>query len=146
MISTPANQKHNPEPPLLSLHKVSNRLWDKPILKNITWSTELGQSWAILGPNGAGKSTLIKVILGQLPYCGTIKRHAQICTFDKIAYVSLEQQKILVAREEKKDRYEEYSGKEQHSLSGHEFIDPEGLQTEKLLETADHLWLVPLLE
>ena len=146
MISTPANQKHNPEPPLLSLHKVSNRLWDKPILKNITWSTELGQSWAILGPNGAGKSTLIKVILGQLPYCGTIKRDAQICTFDKIAYVSLEQQKILVAREEKKDRYEEYSGKEQHSLSGHEFIDPEGLHTEKLLETAEHLGLVPLLE
>ena len=146
MISTPANQKHNPEPPLLSLHKVSNRLWDKPILKNITWSTELGQSWAILGPNGAGKSTLIKVILGQLPYCGTIKRDAQISTFDKIAYVSLEQQKILVAREEKKDRYEEYSGKEQHSLSGHEFIDPEGLHTEKLLETAEHLGLVPLLE
>ena len=131
---------------MLSLHKVSNRLWDKPILKNITWSTELGQSWAILGPNGAGKSTLIKVILGQLPYCGTIKRDAQICTFDKIAYVSLEQQKILVAREEKKDRYEEYSGKEQHSLSGHEFIDPEGLHTEKLLETAEHLGLVPLLE
>ena len=131
---------------MLSLHKVSNRLWDKPILKNITWSTELGQSWAILGPNGAGKSTLIKVILGQLPYCGTIKRDAQISTFDKIAYVSLEQQKILVAREEIKDRYEEYSGKEQHSLSGHEFIDPEGLQTEKLLETAEQLGLVPLLE
>jgi len=131
---------------LISLHKVSNRLWDKPILKNINWSTELGQSWAILGPNGAGKSTLIKVILGQLPYCGTIKRDAQISTFDKIAYVSLEQQKILVAREEKKDRYEEYSGKEQHSLSGHEFIDPEGMQTEKVLETAEQLGIAAILE
>jgi molybdate transport system ATP-binding protein len=131
---------------LISLHKVSNRLWDKPILKNINWSTELGQSWAILGPNGAGKSTLIKVILGQLPYCGTIKRDAQISTFDKIAYVSLEQQKILVEREEKKDRYEEYSGKEQHSLSGHEFIDPEGMQTEKVLETAEQLGIAAILE
>ena len=131
---------------MISLHKVSNRLWDKPILKNINWSTELGQSWAILGPNGAGKSTLIKVILGQLPYCGTIKRDAQISTFDKIAYVSLEQQKILVAREEKKDRYEEYSGKEQHSLSGHEFIDPEGMQTEKVLETAEQLGIAAILE
>ena len=63
---------------LLSLKKVSNKLWDKPILKDISWITEFGQSWAILGPNGAGKSTLIKVILGQLPYCGTIKRDAQI--------------------------------------------------------------------
>ena len=131
---------------MISLHKVSNRLWDKPILKNINWSTDLGQSWAILGPNGAGKSTLIKVILGQLPYCGTIKRAAQISTFDKIAYVSLEQQKILVAREEKKDRYEEYSGKEQHSLSGHEFIDPEGMQTEKVLETAEQLGIAAILE
>ena len=131
---------------MISLHKVSNRLWDKPILKNINWSTDLGQSWAILGPNGAGKSTLIKVILGQLPYCGTIKRDAQISTFDKIAYVSLEQQKILVAREEKKDRYEEYSGKEQHSLSGHEFIDPEGMQTEKVLETAEQLGIAAILE
>ena len=131
---------------MLSLQKVSNRLWDKPILKNITWSTESGQSWAILGPNGAGKSTLIKVILGQLPYCGTIKRGEIISTFDQIAHVSLEQQKILVALEEKKDRYEEYSGKEQHSLSGHEFIDPQGKQTEKLLETAEQLGLVTLLE
>ncbi len=131
---------------MISLHKVSNRLWDKPILKNINWSTDLGQSWAILGPNGAGKSTLIKVILGQLPYCGTIKRAAQISTFDKIAYVSLEQQKILVAREEKKDRYEEYSGKEQHSLSGHEFIDPEGKQAEKVLETAEQLGIAAILE
>ena len=131
---------------MLSLHKVSNLLWDKPILKNITWSTELGQSWAILGPNGAGKSTLIKVILGQLPYCGTIKRDAQISTFDKIAYVSLEQQKILVEREENKDRYEEYSGNEQHSLSGHEFIDPEGKQTDQLLDAAKQLGIAAILE
>jgi molybdate transport system ATP-binding protein len=131
---------------LISLQKVSNRLWDKPILKNITWSTKFGQSWAILGPNGAGKSTLIKVILGQLPYCGTIKRDEQIYTFDKIAHVSLEQQKILVAREEKKDRYEEYSGKEQHYLSGHKFIDPEGKQTEKLLKTAVQLGIGSILE
>ncbi|GIT04041.1 MAG: hypothetical protein CM1200mP28_13000 [Deltaproteobacteria bacterium] len=55
---------------MLTLKNVTNRLWDKPILKNINWETELGQSWAILGPNGAGKSTLGKLILGELPYCG----------------------------------------------------------------------------
>ena len=92
---------------MLSLKNVSNRLWDKQILKDISWSTEFGQSWAILGPNGAGKSTLIKVVLGQIPYCGTIERHQEIEDFGKIAHVSLEQQKILVAREEKKHRYRE---------------------------------------
>ena len=131
---------------MISLQKVSTRLWDKPILKNITWSTEFGQSWAILGPNGAGKSTLIKVILGQLPYCGTIKRDEQIYAFDNIAHVSLEQQKALVAREEEKDRYEDYSGKEQHPLSGNEFIDPEGKHTNKLLKTAERLGIATLLE
>ena len=130
---------------MLSLKKVSNRLWDKQILKDISWSTEFGQSWAIIGPNGAGKSTLIKVVLGQIPYCGTIKRHQEIEDFGKIAHVSLEQQKILVAREEKKDRYEEYSGNEEHFLTGQEVMDPEGKHPESLLKIAEQLGLSSLL-
>ena len=131
--------------PLLSLKNVSNRLWDKKILKDISWSTEFGQSWAILGPNGAGKSTLIKVVLGQIPYCGTIKRHQEIEDFGKIAHVSLEQQKILIAREEKKDRYEEYSGNEEHFLTGQEVMDPEGEHPESLLKIAEQLGFSSLL-
>ena len=130
---------------MLSLKKVSNRLWDKQILKDISWSTEFGQSWAIIGPNGAGKSTLIKVVLGQIPYCGTIKRHQEIEDFGKIAHVSLEQQKILIAREEKKDRYEEYSGNEEHFLTGQEVMDPEGKHPESLLKIAEQLGLSSLL-
>jgi len=130
---------------LLSLKNVSNQLWDKQILKDISWSTEFGQSWAILGPNGAGKSTLIKVVLGQIPYCGTIKRHQEIEDFGKIAHVSLEQQKFLVAREEKKDRYEESSGNEEHFLSGQEVMDPEGNHPESLLKIAERLGLSSLM-
>ncbi len=130
---------------MLSLKNVSNRLWDKQILKDIFWSTEFGQSWAILGPNGAGKSTLIKVVLGQIPYCGTIKRHQEIEDFGKIAHVSLEQQKLLVAQEEKKDRYEEYSGNEEHFLTGQEVMDPEGKHPESLLKIAKQLGLSSLL-
>ena len=131
--------------PLLSLKNVSNRLWDKQILKDISWSTEFGQSWAIIGPNGAGKSTLIKVVLGQIPYYGTIKRHQEIEDFGKIAHVSLEQQKILIAREEKKDRYEEYSGNEEHFLTGQEVMDPEGEHPESLLKIAEQLGFSSLL-
>ena len=105
-----------------------------------------GQSWAILGPNGAGKSTLIKVILGQIPYCGTIKRDGEISSFDKIAYVSLEQQKILVAREERKDRFEEYSGKEQSFLSGQQIIDPEAKHSKQLQTIAEQFRITELLE
>ena len=70
---------------MLTLKNVTNRLWDKPILKNINWETELGQNWAILGPNGAGKTTLAKLILGQLPYCGVIQRDEKISNFDEIS-------------------------------------------------------------
>ena len=131
---------------MLTLKNVSNRLWDKSILKNVNWATELGQSWAILGPNGAGKTTLAKVILGQLPYCGAIKRDEKISNFGEIAHVSLEQQKILVAREEKKDRYEEYSGNEEHLLTGREYMDPEGKNPKTTLKIAEKLGLKPLLE
>jgi len=131
---------------LLSLHNVSNRLWDKQILKNISWSTEFGQSWVILGPNGAGKSTLIKVVLDQIPYCGTIKRHEGIKGFGKIEYVSLEQQILLVAREEKKDRFEEYSGNEEIFLTGQEFMDPEGKHLESLLKISKQLGILSILQ
>ena len=131
---------------MLTLKNVTNRLWDKPILKDINWVTELGQSWAILGPNGAGKTTLAKLILGQLPYCGVIKRDEKISNFGEIVHVSLEQQKILVAREEKKDRYEEYSGNEEHLLTGREYMDPEGKNPKATLKIAEKLGLKPLLE
>ena len=130
---------------MISLKNVFNQLWDKQILKDISWSTEFGQSWAIIGPNGAGKSTLIKVVLGQIPYCGTIKRHHEIEDFGKIAHVSLEQQKILIAREENKDRYEEYSGNEEHFLTGQEVMDPEGEHPESLFKIAEQLGLLSLL-
>ncbi|MBS1255751.1 MAG: putative ABC transporter ATP-binding protein YlmA [Deltaproteobacteria bacterium] len=131
---------------MLTLNNVSNRLWDKPILKNINWTTKHGQSWAIIGPNGAGKSTLAKVILGQLPYFGLIRRDEKITNFCEIAYVSLEQQKALVAREEKKDRYEEYSGNEEHFMTGSELMDPEGKHTKALLNIAEHFGLTSLLD
>jgi len=130
---------------LLTFNNVSNRLWDKSILKNINWETELGQSWAILGPNSSGKTTLAKLILGHLPYCGEIKRDAKISNFAQIAFVSLEQQKILIAREEKKDRYEEYSGNEEHLLSGREYMDPEGKNPKRTLKIAEELGLNNLL-
>ena len=110
---------------MFTLKNVSNRLWDKSILKNINWETELGQSWAILGPNSSGKTTLAKLLLGHLPYCGVIKRDEKISDFAEIAHVSLEQQKILIAREEKKDRYEDYSGNYEPLLTAREYMDPE---------------------
>ena len=131
---------------MITLKNVSNRLWDKPILKNINWETELGQSWAILGPNGAGKTTLANLILGKLPYCGAIKHDTNISNLSEIAHVSLEQQKNLVSREEKKDLFVEYSGIEEHFLTGREFMDPKGKNPKKTLKIAKKLGLEFILE
>ena len=130
---------------MFTLKNVSNRLWDKSILKNINWETELGQSWAILGPNSSGKTTLAKLILGHLPYRGAIKYDEEILNFTEIAHVSLEQQKILVVREEKKDRYEEYSGNEEHLLTGLEYMDPEGKNLKAILMIAEKLGIKSIL-
>ncbi|MGB4776656.1 MAG: ABC transporter ATP-binding protein [Daejeonella sp.] len=47
-----------------------NREW---IFKNINYTFEQGESYAVLGPNGSGKSTLLQIICGSLsPSVGTI--------------------------------------------------------------------------
>lgn len=37
----------------------------KHLLKNLNWTLERGQNWAILGLNGAGKSSLLRVLTGE---------------------------------------------------------------------------------
>ncbi len=52
------------------LGKRFNREW---IFRNLTYSFEPGQMYAVTGPNGSGKSTLMQILWGQsLPSAGTI--------------------------------------------------------------------------
>ena len=45
---------------------------DKPVLKNISLKISDGEAVGIIGANGTGKSTLMKLLLGLMPYEGTI--------------------------------------------------------------------------
>ena len=44
-----------------------------PVLQDISFKVEDGESVGLIGCNGAGKSTLMKVLLGLLPHEGTVK-------------------------------------------------------------------------
>jgi ABC-type multidrug transport system ATPase subunit len=58
----------------IRIEKISKRYRFDWIFKNVTYTFESGQRYALLGPNGSGKSTLLKVLSGHLsPSKGTIE-------------------------------------------------------------------------
>src|SRR6478752_6519830 len=53
---------------LLIIKDLEANVADKPILKGITLTVEVGSVHAIMGPNGSGKSTLAQVLAGNPAY------------------------------------------------------------------------------
>lgn len=51
-------------PPIVALEKVSFIRQGKSILRDISWSVQQGEHWALLGANGSGKTTLLKILTG----------------------------------------------------------------------------------
>lgn len=51
----------------LVIHQLSLQLGNKPILKNINLSMQLGRSYTLIGESGAGKTLLTKLMVGQVP-------------------------------------------------------------------------------
>jgi manganese/iron transport system ATP-binding protein len=60
-------QPHQPDQPILALHRVSARYNGQYALEDISFELIAGEQVAVVGPNGAGKSTLFRVIAGVLP-------------------------------------------------------------------------------
>lgn len=60
--SFPANLQ-----PIVQMEGVSIAYDGVDILKNISWTVQPGQRWALMGANGAGKSTLLSLILADHP-------------------------------------------------------------------------------
>lgn len=60
--------------PVLSIQNLSLRRGVKTILKDINWTINGEEHWAILGANGCGKTSLLSALTGYLsPSAGTIQ-------------------------------------------------------------------------
>jgi zinc transport system ATP-binding protein len=58
--------------PLLSLRDVSAGYEGREVLSGVSFDVYSGDFLGVTGPNGGGKTTLVRVIMGLLPYSGSI--------------------------------------------------------------------------
>lgn len=59
--------------PAITLERVSLRLGQTAVLREVSLRVAPGSVHALVGPNGAGKSSLVKTLLGQTPHEGAVK-------------------------------------------------------------------------
>src|SRR5690242_17767401 len=57
---------------ILEVRHLSVTLDHRPIVRDVSFAIEKGESVAIVGPNGSGKTVLLKAILGILPHDGEV--------------------------------------------------------------------------
>jgi molybdate transport system ATP-binding protein len=101
--------------PIITLDAITVRLRDKTYLRNTSWQINSGENWAVLGPNGAGKTTLARSLFGGVPVVGGRIIHHQhdpsgAPVWDVIGYVSPEQHRQIVERENLQLDSRDFSG------------------------------------
>ncbi len=67
ILSLPSTAPESDSREIIHLNNISIRYGEHTILKDLTWSMQLGEQWALSGENGAGKSTLLSVICADIP-------------------------------------------------------------------------------
>jgi molybdate transport system ATP-binding protein len=67
IVPPPINSYHLPDEPLVVFNNVSVQYDGRPIVTNICWTINPGESWQMIGPNGSGKTTLLSLITGDNP-------------------------------------------------------------------------------
>ncbi len=67
ILSLPTSDNLHSSPTVVELNKVSIRYGERTILRELTWSIQRGERWALSGENGAGKSTLLSLICADNP-------------------------------------------------------------------------------
>jgi molybdate transport system ATP-binding protein len=67
IIDLPYNNNEYHTKEVVKMNKVSIRYGSRTILKDLDWTVNNGERWALSGQNGAGKSTLISLVCADNP-------------------------------------------------------------------------------
>jgi len=103
--------------PLITLDKISVRLYDKLYFHNISWQINTGEQWAIVGPNGSGKTSLAKALFGGIPVVrGSVTHHlsngkSPSTNTQSVGYVSPELFREIFEQEELQADFRDFSGR-----------------------------------
>src|SRR5581483_5288162 len=65
--------------PIIELRNVTVVYGERYALRDVTWTVQAGERWAVLGPNGSGKTTLLSLLCGDHPqaYANDIRLFGQ---------------------------------------------------------------------
>jgi molybdate transport system ATP-binding protein len=97
---------------IVSFQGATLRLRDRLILPDMHWTVKRHQHWVVMGPNGAGKTTLVKALAGKVPVVrGKVWPPDIGADRYRIAYVSFDQHRQILAREDRLDAARWYSGR-----------------------------------
>lgn len=69
--------------PLLEARDLNVQFGENHVIQNVGFTLDRGESLAILGPNGAGKTVLLKLLLGLVPFEGSVRWEPNV----RIGYV-----------------------------------------------------------
>ncbi len=64
IVPPPINSFYLADGPLVVFKNVCVQYDGRPVLNNINWTINPGESWQMIGPNGSGKTTLLSLITG----------------------------------------------------------------------------------
>jgi molybdate transport system ATP-binding protein len=148
--------------PLITLDKISVRLYDRIYLQNTSWEIKTHENWAIVGPNGSGKTTLAKALFGGVPVVrGSVTHHVNDAQGEKdslkrlpVGYASPELFRELFEREELEENFRDFSGRIDEKTTPRDVVmrgmnksayDEEAFE-QRLLHVADKMGIKGLLD
>lgn len=118
-----------------------------PVLKDISWTWQRGQQWAILGGNGAGKTALANLLTDRLrPQRGRLERLADLDPIGDILHLSFEMQRELIDHDIRFDDSETRDDAFDKGTTVRQIVRQKGLEDERFQEIVQRCHIDHILD